>query len=328
MIRFLLLFWAALASAIAVEIPAAKPERGTIHRWVTLPATFSPWQQVELRARVDGYVKSVAVDSGDVVKPGQILIEIEVPELQADLIRHEAEVTAADAAAKRLNEAFAKSPDLVLPQDVDDAEARLAVAKANQKRAETLLDFAQIKAPFAATVTDRLVDPGAYASAGAAPLLRLADTATLRLQVPIVELESGLVRKGQPIEAKVEALGGAVLAGTVSRVSGILDLQTRTMMIEADFPNPDGRLRPGMFATARVGVERHDGATLIPAAGLVKEKTATFVFKHAAGKAVKTPVKVGFADGVKVEVPELTPDDLILLPGTTPLTDGQAVTIK
>ena len=314
--------------AQAIELPAVKPERGTIFRWVTLPASFAPWQEVDLRARVAGYLKTVKVDSGDRVKAGQILIEIEVPDLAADLIQRKAEAAAADIAAKRLREALAKSPDLVLPQDVDNAEARLTISQAGLDRAQTLLDFAQIKAPFAATVSRRLADPGAFAAAGGEPLLRLTDTSTLRLRIAMVEIESGLVRLGQPVEAKVDALGGQVVSSKVSRVSGVLDPATRTMWIEADFPNADDRLRPGMFASARVGVERHDGANLIPVSGLVKEKSGSFVFKLVTGKAVKTPVKPGFNDGAKVEVPDLAPGDLILLPGTTVLTDGQEISLK
>lgn len=91
--------------------------------------------------------------------------------------------------------------------------------------------------------------------------------------------------------------------------------------------NAEGRLRPGMFATARVGVEKHENAILIPVAGLVMEKTNAFVFKHVGGKAVKTAVKPGFNDGVLVEIPDLAESDVILLPGATVLTDGQEVTV-
>ena len=114
------------SGVIAVELPATKPKKGTIHRWITLPASLAPWQQVALKARVAGYVKSVAVDKGDSVTAGQTLIEIEVPELEADLISQRAPVTAAEIEVKRLHEARRKSPDLILPQAIDDAEARLA----------------------------------------------------------------------------------------------------------------------------------------------------------------------------------------------------------
>ena len=326
--RLLLPLLLAASGALALELPATKPQKGTIHRWVTLPGSFAPWQQVDLKARVAGYLHRVAVDKGDVVTAGQTLIEIEVPELQADLIRHRAEVKAAEIEVKRLHEARAKSPDLVLPQAVDDAEAKLAIAKAGMERANALIDLAQIKAPFAGTITDRRVDPGAFAAAGGDTLLQLTDAGTLRFQVPVIETETAMLKPGLQVEARVDALGGAVVKGVLSRLSGQLDAATRTMLIEADFKNDDGRLRPGMFATARIAVEQHDQATLIPVTGLVKEKANSFVFKHVDGRAVKTAVKPGFNDGVNVEVPELKPDEIILLPGSATLTDKQEVTVK
>ena len=315
-------------SAFALELPATKPQKGTIHRWISLPANFAPWQQVALKARVAGYVEKITVDKGDVVTAGQHLIEIEVPELKADLIGHRAEVSAAEIEVKRLHEARAKSPDLILPQAVDDAEAKLAIAKAGMERTNALIDLAQIKAPFAGTITDRRVDPGAFAAAGGDMLLEVTDVSTLRLQVPVVEVETGYLKNGLQVEAKVDALAGSVVKGTLSRLTGTLDPGTRTMLIEADFKNEESKLRPGMFATARIAVEQHDNATIIPVAGLVKEKANSFVFKHIDGKAVKTAVKPGFNDGVNVEVPELKPEDVILLPGTTPVTDKQDVTVK
>ncbi|MBE7495376.1 MAG: efflux RND transporter periplasmic adaptor subunit [Verrucomicrobiaceae bacterium] len=326
--RFLLPLILLTTSALALDLPATKPQKGTIHRWISLPSSFAPWQQVELKARVAGYIEKITVDKGDVVTAQQQLIQIEVPELKADLIGHRAEVAAAEIEVKRLHEARAKSPDLILPQSVDDAEAKLAIAKAGMERTNALIDLAQIKAPFAGTITDRRVDPGAFAAAGGDTLLQLTDISTLRLQVPVIEIETALLKAGQQVEAKVDALGGAVVKGTITRISGTLDAATRTMLIEADFKNDDGKLRPGMFATARIAVEQHDNATIIPVAGLVKEKANSFVFKHVNGQAIKTAIKPGFNDGVNVEVPELKADEVILLPGTTVLTDKQAVSIK
>lgn len=324
----LLLFTLFTTSAFALELPATKPQKGTIHRWITLPGALAPWQQVDLKARVAGYIQKITVDKGDVVSAGQTLIEIEVPELQADLIKHRAEVKAAEIEVKRLHEARAKSPDLILPQSVDDAEAKLAIAQAGMERTNALIDLAQIKAPFAGVITDRRVDLGAFAAAGGGTLLQITDVSTLRFQVPVIEVETSFLKPGIQVEAKVDALNGAVVKGTLSRLSGQLDTATRTMLIEADFKNDDGKLRPGMFATARIAVEQHDNATIIPVAGLVKEKANSFVFKHVDGKAVKTAVKPGFNDGVNVEVPELKAEDVILLPGTTALTDKQDVTVK
>jgi RND family efflux transporter MFP subunit len=215
-------------NVLAIELPTIKPQKGSIHRWINLPASLAPWQQVALKARVAGYVKSVSVDLGDRVSAGQTLIEMEVPELEAKLISRRAEVTAADIEVKRLHEARKKSPDLILPQAVDDAEAKLAIANAGMEEAMTLLDFAQIKAPFAGVVTSRNVDMGAYAAIGGDALLHIMDTSTLRMRVAVIELETGFLKVGQPVEVRAETLAGSLVKGSISRISGGLDEATRT----------------------------------------------------------------------------------------------------
>lgn len=321
-----LLLFTSLASAL--ELPTAKPSTGTIHRWVSLPATLAPWQQAVLHAKVTGYVAKLTVDKGDAVKAGQVLATLEVPELQADIAKAEAEVKAAQIEVKRLHEARAKSPDLVLPQAVDDAEAKLAIAQAGLERSQTLIQFATIKAPFDGIITARFADPGSLATANTTKLLEVTDLSTLRLQIPVTELETGLVTVGKPVKAQMDAAGATPIEASISRISYALDPATRTMLAEADLKNPELKLRPGMYAMTKIAVEKHDNATLIPVAALVMEKTNAFVFKHSDGKALKTAVKLGFNDGTNVEVPELKPDDVLLVPGTVTLTDKQPVTAK
>ena len=321
-----LLLFTSLASAL--ELPTAKPSTGTIHRWVSLPATLAPWQQAVLHAKVTGYVAKLTVDKGDAVKAGQVLATLEVPELQADIAKAEAEVKAAQIEVKRLHEARAKSPDLVLPQAVDDAEAKLAIAQAGLERSQTLIQFATIKAPFDGIITARFADPGSLATANTTKLLEVTDLSTLRLQIPVTELETGLVTVGKPVKAQIDATGATPIEASISRISYALDPATRTMLAEADLKNTELKLRPGMYAMTKIAVEKHDNATLIPVAALVMEKTNAFVFKHSDGKALKTAVKLGFNDGTNVEVPELKPEDVLLVPGTVTLTDKQPVTAK
>lgn len=320
------LFLTTLASAL--DLPAAKPSTGTIHRWVSLPATLAPWQQVMLHAKVTGYISAISVDKGDAVKSGQVIARIEVPELQADLAKSKAEVNAASIEVKRMHEARAKSPDLVLPQTVDELEAKLAIAKAGMERITTLLAFAEIKAPFDGIVTARHVDAGALVTANTSKIVEIVDASTLRLQIPVTEMETSLVAVGKPVKAQIDASGPAPVEASISRIAYALDPATRTMLAEADLKNADLKLRPGMYSMAKIAVEKHDNATLIPVAGLVMEKTNAFVFRHVDGKAIKTAVKPGFNDGTNVEIPDLKADDVILLPGTALLTDKQAVTLK
>jgi membrane fusion protein (multidrug efflux system) len=293
-----------------------------------MPATLAPWQQATLYAKVTGYIAKINVDIGDAVKAGQVLAKLEVPELQADIAKSKAEVTSASIEVKRLHEARAKSPDLVLPQAVDDAEAKLAIAKAGLEHSETQIQFATLEAPFDGLITARFADLGSLATASTTKLLEVTDCSTLRLQIPVTELEAGLATVGKPVKAQIDAFGPTPIEASISRIAYVLDPVTRTMLAEADIKNPDLKLRPGMYAMAKIAVEKHEGATLIPVAALVMEKTNTFVFKHMDDKAMKTAVKIGFNDGVNVEVPELKANDVLLVPGTVTLTDKQAVTVK
>jgi RND family efflux transporter MFP subunit len=334
----LLLFLFFVSTATALELPSVKPSTGTIHRWLTLPGSLAPWQQAKLHAKVTGYVVSLTVDKGDSVKAGQILAVLEVPELLAEQAKAKAEVAAASIELKRLQEAKAKAPALVLPQKVDDAEARLSTAQAEKNRCDTQLSFATLRAPFDGIITARYADPGALATAQITALLEVTDFTQLRLQIPVTELETRFVSPERIIKAQIDALGTAATAGgtpspivleaSISRISYALDPATRTMLAEADLPNPELKLRPGMYAMTKISAETHTGATLIPTTALVMEKTNAFVFKHVDGKAVKTAVKPVFNDGSYVELPELKTTDVLLIPGTATLTDKQPVTLK
>lgn len=319
-----------------VEVAVAHPTRGEIIRYVTLPGTIRANQQATLYAKVAGYLKSLTVDKGDRVQAGQVIGELEVPELQADLARFKAEVKVADSDYQRVSTAQRKAQDLVTPQSVDEARGRLDIASANLERTLTLLRYASITAPFPGIVTARFVDPGAFipsatsgSAAQSAAIVTLADFNTVRAQVALPEVEASLAQVGQPVKLSVEGLPGKGFEARVSRISYTLDDSTRTMLIEADLPNPDLLLRPGMYATVKTGVERHSDALLIPAEALVLEKANAFVFLADGGRAKKTPIKTGFNDGTRIEVLSgLSGPESIILVGKLALADGAALTIK
>ena len=317
-----------------IEVKVARPKREEIIRYVTLPGTIRANQQATLYAKVAGYLKSLSVDKGDRVSAGQSLGEIEVPELLADRAKFKAEVKVADTDYQRVSGAQQKAPDLVTPQAVDEAKGRLDMASANLERTETLLRYAQITAPFAGIVTARFVDPGAFipaaTSGGAAQtaaMVTLADFNTVRAQVALPEVEAAFAQVGQPVKLSVEGLAGKTFEAKISRLSYALDDATKTMLIEADMPNPDLLLRPGMYATVKVGVENHPDALVIPVEALVMEKANAFAFVANGGKAKKTAIKIGFNDTVRVEVLSgLTGSEAVILVGKLILADGGAVT--
>jgi len=318
-----------------VDVTIVHASRGEITRGVTLPAEIKANQSVTLYAKVSGYLKTITVDKGDMVKEGALLAEIEVPELLADRAKYKAEVELAELDYRRLAEAQKKAPDLVVPLSVDSARSKREVAKANLERAETLLQFTKISAPFSGIVTRRFVDAGAFipaATAGSTPqnaaLLTVMDFQTVRVQVAVPESEASLVAKGQSVNLAVEGLPGRAFEGKITRFAYALDEASKTMLAEIELPNPKLELRPGMYAMVKIGIERKEDALLLPLSAVLIEKANASVFKVVENKAKKIPVKIGFNDGAKVEVLSgLNHEDLVILPGKRPLSDGQPVRV-
>jgi membrane fusion protein (multidrug efflux system) len=318
-----------------LQVQLVQPKRGPITRHITLPGEVKAYQQATLYAKVAGYLKTITVDKGDQVKDGELLAEIEVPELLADRARYQAEVAVAQLDFNRQSESLKKAPDLVMPQTVDNAKAALDIARANLDRTETLLNYARITAPFSGIVTKRMVDPGAFipaATTGSTPqnaaILMLADFNTVRVQVAVPELETSLIATDEPVQFKVDGLPGRSFDGKITRYSYALDEASKTMLAEVEMPNPKLELRPGMYASVQIGIERKADALLIPVGALVTEKAGTSVFTVSDGKARKTPVKIGFNDGTNVEIISgVTFGQPVILAGKQALHNGQAVQV-
>ena len=317
-----------------LTVTTVLPKHGAITRSVTLP-TFRilPYQAATLYAKVSGYLKVLKVDKGDAVKEGQLLAELEVPELLADEAQFKAEADVARGNYERMAAARQKAPDLVIPQTVDELRGHAEVAQAKLQRTQTLLQFARITAPFTGVITARFVDPGAFipsATTGSTPqsaaLLTLMDFSRLRVQLFVPEAEVPFIRNGLAATLTVEELPGRTFHGVVTRFAHALDEATKTMLTEIELPNPAGDLRPGMYASVHLEVERKTDALLVPAGAVVVEKAGSFVFLVADGKAHKTAVHTGFSDGVNVEVTDGAHAGVpLVLVGKQALNDGQAV---
>jgi RND family efflux transporter MFP subunit len=289
-------------------------------------------QEATLYAKVAGYLKTITEDKGDAVKANSTIAVLETPELDADVIRYRAEVSAAKSEYDRLSSAVSQAPDLVVPVELDRAKGRYDVANANLQRTQSLLGFGRVIAPFAGVVTRRFVDPGAFipAASGGAPqtaaIVTLMNFSTVRVQVAVPEAESSLVKKGQPVRFSVEGLPDRKFETVVTRYAYALDENSKTMMVEAEVPNKTLELRPGMYASVRIALEHREKVLLIPVAALVMEKANGFAFVAVDGVARKRPIKMGFNDGANVQVVDgLTETDSVLLPSKKPLSDGQKI---
>lgn len=228
---------------------------------ITLPAQVLPYQSAILTAKVAGYLKTIKVDKGDTVKAGDLIADIEVPELLADRTQFKAQVDVAKAEYNRVQQAIKTAPDLVTPQSVDEARGKFQIAEAQLSRVDTLLRYARITAPFSGTIVARYVDPGAFipvASSSAqqnAAVVSLMDFSKVRIQIPVPGNEASSVIKGTPAIITIKGLPAKQFSAAITRVSYAVDQTSQTMLAEIEMPNPGGLLRPGMYATVQLGAK-------------------------------------------------------------------------
>jgi membrane fusion protein, multidrug efflux system len=308
----------------APAIAVIKPERGTAIRSITLPGDLIGYYQSTLYAKVTGYLTHIYVDKGDWVKQGQLLAEIEVPELKQHLDKAEANLAIQRITYDRLLSVWTKDPRLVAREDVDVARARFQEAQAAVDELRALVGYTQIIAPFSGVITGRFVDPGALIKAGGSPpqlggspaagasaengapsgtpVLSEAMISTMRIYVYVPEGVVGLIHRGTPAILTVQGLGHRKYEGAVTRFATSLDLSTRTMLTEIDIKNPRHDLYPGMYANVALELERHPDAIKLPDSAVASGARGKFVYVVKRGRLQRVKVTTGIDDGRQVEI--------------------------
>src|SRR5215471_8102428 len=346
------LFATTLSAQAPVEV--VRVESKSVQREIRLPGEILPYLDVPLQAKVTSFVKKVNVDRGSLVKEGDVLVTLEAPEMQAQIVEAESKVQAielqrteaeaklasADSTYQSLKGA-AETPGVVAGNDLVVAEkaveaARAAVnsyegtLKAAQASVRSLKDLEQyltITAPFAGVIVERDVHPGALVGpASPTPLLRLRQTSRLRLVVAVPEAVVGGIMNGAQVPFTVPAYPGETFRGAIARVAHSLDDKTRTMAVELDVSNPGLRLAPGMYAEVQWPVRNSRPSLLVPPTSIVTTTEQTFVIRVKEGKVEWVPITRGPAVENLVEVyGRLKPGDMIVRRGTDELRGGTQV---
>jgi RND family efflux transporter MFP subunit len=336
---------ASAASAAAFPaVAVAKVDREDLYRQISIPAEFRAYNEVDVHAKVSGYVQRMNVDIGDKVKAGQLLAVLEIPELGDELDhaiatqrRAAADYKDAHLAYTRLIEVNKEHPNLIAQQDLDTAEARdasaegtLAAAKSDVERYHTLVGYTRIAAPFSGVVTKRYVDPGSLIQAGTAsqavPILRVSDNLRLRLDFPVpVDYVSG-IHIDEPLTVRVDSLGGRTFEGRISRFTDHVDESTRTMTVEVEVDNRALAFVPGMYATVTLKTDERRQVLAVPVEAVPSGgKTVSVV--NAAHQVEERPIELGLETPAKYEVLSgLNEGDLVVIGNTAQLRPGQKVT--
>jgi membrane fusion protein (multidrug efflux system) len=324
---------------------------------LSLPGELIAYQAVAIHPRVTGFVKTIPVDRGSRVRAGDVLATLDAPELVAHRAEAESKLHAAEAqlveARARADadqgtfarlEAASATPGVVAGNDVAVAgkaaaagQSRVVSAQQGVEAARQALaavrdmeGYLRVTAPFAGVVTERNVHAGALVGpstgGAAAPLLRLVDDRRLRLVVPVPEAYTAEMTPGAAVPFTVAAHPGQTFTGTVARIAQAVDVGTRTMAVELEVPNADGRLAPGTFCQARWPIRRTAPSRFVPSTSIASTTDRTFVIRVRGGKTEWVDVRTGLTAGPLVEVfGSLSAGDEVARRGTDELRPGTDV---
>ncbi|MGD0539150.1 MAG: efflux RND transporter periplasmic adaptor subunit [Verrucomicrobiota bacterium] len=263
-----------VAQTVAVTVPTP----GTNSAGASLPAELKPLVEAPIYARASGYLKRWFVDIGAKVEAGQLLAEIETPELDQELARARAQLAQADAALALAKITADRWADLLKTASVSEQEAAekksdlalkaatVDAARAEVQRLAELQSFARVTAPFAGTITARLTDVGQLITAGSGKeLFRLAQIERLRAYVRVPQTLSRGVAAGQMAELTVPEIPGRAFPAKIVRTAGAMDAQSRTLLTELEVDNARGEILSGSYAQVRLAETKVEAVLTLPA---------------------------------------------------------------
>ena len=332
------------ADAAVLFVNVVSPTASASTQEVRLPGTTQAFTDAPLFARTSGYVKAWYFDIGAHVKQGQLLAEIESPEVDQQLEQARADLETAQANLRQAQitadrwQALLET-DSVSKQETDQAVSALSAMKAtvnsnvaNVRRLEQLQAFEKIYAPFDGVITARNVDIGVLINAGSntsgRELFHMTAIHTLRVFVAVPEVYSRAARPGSTATLTLDEFPGRSFKGTLVRNANAIDLTSRTLLVEVDVDNPSGELLPGAYVFVHLKLPEQVASATVPANTLLFRAEGLQVAVVRDGRAQLVPVTIGRDYGTTVEiVAGLQPTDQVIVAPSDSLTSGTPVRI-
>jgi membrane fusion protein (multidrug efflux system) len=315
----------AAAGGFATPVEAKPVRVGTATQNVAAIGTLRSYESVVIRPEVAGRIAALDVPEGQAVRKGQILVRLDDSVQKAELDQALAALALARANFDRAESLLKRGAGT--PQAVDQARATLLTDEASVGLAQARLEKMQLAAPFAGVLGLRKVSIGDYVGPGT-DIVNLEVVDRLKVDFRVPELLLAAVRPGQNIGIQVDAFPGRAFPGQVFAVDPLVDVAGRSILLRATIDNPDGALRPGLFARVTLVVETRENAIFVPEAALVPVGDQHFVFRVVDGKASFTKVKVGARTAGEVVVLDgLAPTDVVVVAGVLKIRDGMPVQV-
>jgi membrane fusion protein (multidrug efflux system) len=307
----------------AIPVKAETVERGAIAAFVQTHARLEAERWVDVVARTQGLATRLAVEEGDRVAAGDLLVRLDQEELSLRLRQVEVSLEQAQSNLDRTKALFERG--LVSEEEHDNASNQIKNIQVSLREAQLNLEYADIRAPIGGTVMLRQVELGDMVRDNQT-VFSIADLEPLLARIYLPEKRMHQVRLGQQAKLQIDAFPDRSFSGTVRMINPGVNPQSGTVKVTLEIPADPIHLKPGIFATVRIITEEHPQALIIPKKALILETDEDDVFVFDQGKARRAKIDVGFVDGDRVEVLSgLSDGDQVITVGQEGLKDGATV---
>ncbi len=299
---------------------------------VLITGTAEPNRKVMLHAMENGYVKTLYKDIGDAVQKGNVIAELDNPELYHRQQRLAAEVKAKKLIYKRLKSTYEKTPAITPLQVLENSQAEYLSLKAQKDAVNDQISFLKVKAPFSGIITQRFVDEGALIQSGitspnAIALFEIQQIHPIRLSIPLPETDVGAIYVGMQVVINFPELPGESFAARISRTANSLDKASKTMRVEIDIPNVAGKIKPGMYAKVLIQLSSRDSVLSLPVTAQAIFQDQAFLMVVADKKVKLLSLRKGLFNKDYFEVlnTEISPQTQVIVQGKSLVKPGDVV---
>jgi membrane fusion protein (multidrug efflux system) len=311
------------AEGASVPVEVAMVTVGDIASYWTGTATLEAEKETEVVAKVGGVVKRLLVEEGDYVRAGQALAKLDDEKIAVQVEQAKANLDKLESDYERAQELFAG--DLVSAQEFQRAKYEYESQKAAYSLCELDLEYTSICSPISGVVAERLVKVGNMVTPNS-PVFKVTDPDPLLAVLHVPERQVGMLREGQRAIISVDALGESEFAGTVKRISPVIDPSTGTIKATIEVRDTSGSLKPGMFARVNIVSDVHQNAVLAPRDAVIEEDNKSVVFVVTDSTAYRRIVETGYVNSVHIEVVDgLALGDTVVTTGKTSVKDSSKV---
>ena len=316
-------------------VQVVNPLKKTFTEGALITGSAEPNQQVMLYAMESGYVQTMHKDIGDAVRKGDVIATLENPQLSGDFQEKNAMLSSKKSTYERLKSTYETTPAITPLQLVETAEGEYFSLKASVEAAQSRLGKLKVRAPFSGIITQRYLDKGALVQSGLSQsnpqaIVQIQETNPVRIKIPLPAADMAGANVGMDVSVAFPVLSDETIKAKITRTSGVLDASSKTMQIEIDIPNKDGKIKPGMYAKVQfLDVFKEDVLSL-PTKAKSIEKEGAFLYAVKDNKVMRIPLEIGLSSKDYFEVlnSDIDENTSFIVEGKGLVKDGQIVAPK